>query len=398
MKELSLSDQRLAFVRIVQDGALSVSEACRAFGVSRVTGYKIIARFEIEGVAGLADRSRAPLNCPHRVGADVVAAILLAKGAYPCLNWGPRLVRDYLMRARPDERWPAASTFAEIFKSQGLVVPRRAKTRSSGGGDVLTQPARGNHVWCIDYKGQFRLGDGEWFYPLTVTDDATRFLLRCQGMLDTSAQNAWICFLGAFQEFGLPEIVRSDNGSPFASDSLTGLTSLSLQFLKLGIVHERMRPATPTQNARHERMHRTLKLETANPPAADAKEQQRITDLWRHAYNFLRPHQGVALKAPGDIYAPSPRPWPSVVRPFEYAEGARCFTVRPNGTIRRKGAELYVGQFLAGEVVALDNFEEGSHALYVGIQPVAIFDERSDAFLPPKAARSRIRSLRRIEG
>jgi transposase InsO family protein len=398
MKELSLSDIRLDFVRRVLDQNATVTEACEAFGISRPTGYKILARFKEEGVAGLPDRSRAPLHCPHSVSAALIEQILAAKGLPMCRHWGPKKVRAHLQRVRPDAPWPASSTFAEIFRRHGHVVPRVCRESVPHAGDPLTQAQRPNHVWRIDYKGQFQTLDSRWCYPLTVTDDETRYLIRCQGMPDTRGAKAWPCFVGAFRELGLPERIRSDNGAPFAAVCRTGPTPLSLKFLKLGIVHERMRPATPTQNPRHERMHKTLKAETTVPPSAYAAAQQDRFNLWREEFNVHRPHEGIGMRRPADLYSPSPRPFPEYMPPLRCEEGMNVHLVRPNGAIRWRGVQLYIGQLLAGEHVALDNFDDGYYALYVGSQPLAIVDERTKDFLGPKAAKPFLRTLRGIEG
>jgi len=397
MKELSLSDLRLEFVRRVLDQHASITDACESFGISRVTGYKILSRFESEGVAGLADRSRAPIHCPHSVDAILIDQILAAKGLPMCRYWGPKKVRAHLQITRPDIGWPASSTFAAIFKRHGHVTQRRLRGATPNAGKPLTQASRPNHVWCIDYKGDFQLLDGYNCYPLTVTDDETRYLIRCQSMSDTSGALAWPCFVGAFRELGLPEKIRSDNGAPFAAVCLTGLTPLSLKFMKLGIGHERMRPSTPTQNARHERMHKTLKAETTQPPSAYAGAQQDRFNIWRDEYNNHRPHEGIGMKRPGDLYTSSPRPYPEFLPALKCEDGMHAIKVRPNGSIRWRGVELYVGQVLAGEHVTLDHFDEGYHALYVGNQPMAVVDERTKAFLKPKVAKQYLRTLRGIE-
>jgi transposase len=241
MKELTVPDQRLLFVQAVQRDGLSITAACRHFAISRVTGYKILRRFEEHGAAGLSDHSRAPHHCPHAVGADWTERILALKAVHH--TWRPKKLRAFFARTCPAPDLPAVSTFGEVLKRAGLVKPRRTKPRSFYAHTPLTQAQEANHVWCIDYKGQFLLqGSGSWCYPLTLTDECTRFLgectrllIRCQALPDTKAQTAWPCLVGAFQEFGLPHIIRSDNGTPFASASLTGLTPLSVQFLKLGM-------------------------------------------------------------------------------------------------------------------------------------------------------------------
>lgn len=384
-----MADRRLLFIRSLDEG-LSMSDACRAFGISRPTGYKILSRFEHDGVAGLFDRSRAPHNHPQSIDEAVVDQILAYKAKHP--SWGPKKLKANLEQTYTDVSWPASSTIGDILKGAGLVKPRKRRSYCPSA-PILGGVADPNDVWCVDYKGQFRLGNGQWCYPLTMTDLATRFLVRCQGLPDVSGQKAWPYFVGAFREFGLPKAIRSDNGTPFAIASTTGLTFLSLQLIKLDIRLERITPGKPQENGAHERMHRTLKAEAIAPVSYTMAAQQQHFAAWQREYNFERPHEALGQRTPGSFYHSSPRPFPNRVPELQYPSGMRVQRVRTNGTIRWRGGFLFVSDLLTGEPIGLDHYTEHYHSLYVGRQPVAILDERKDAFLMPKEAAPLISEL-----
>ena len=321
----------------------------------------------------------------------MIATILAVKARHP--SWGPKKIKNSLDESIGEMTVPAASTIGSVLKRAGLVKPRRIKSRCPAA-PLLSVAKEANDLWCIDYKGQFRLGCGKLCYPLTITDRASRFLIRCQALPDVIGHHAWPYFVGAFQEYGMPAAIRSDNGSPFASVSITGLTYLSLRFIKLGIVLERITPGKPQQNGAHERMHRTLKAEAIDPVAARMNGQQERFDAWRYEFNFERPHEGLKQKTPASAYAASPRSYPTRTPVLEYPDGMRVTRVRTNGTIRWRGREVYISEVLIGEPIGLDHFMEGYHALYVGKQPVAILDEALGCFLPAKKAGPNIARLR----
>jgi putative transposase len=387
-----VADLRLAFVRCIEDDGLSIAEACRAFEISRPTGYKILSRYDAAGVAGLLDRSRAPHHCPHAVDADVVARILAVKARYS--HFGPKKVKTKLDETQGDTVWPTISTIGSILKRAGLVKPRRPRSHAPSA-PILSQPQHANELWCVDYKGQFGLGSGQLCYPLTMTDRTSRFLIRCHGLPDVTGRKAWPYFVGAFQEYGMPLAIRSDNGSPFATASITGLTYLSLNLIKLGIILERITPGKPQQNGAHERMHRTLKAEAVHPAAYTMIAQQQRFDAWRHMYNYDRPHEALGQKTPASAYSISPRRYPAVTPKLEYPDAMRVTRVRTNGTVKWRGRELFVSEVLVGEPVGFDHFMEGYHALYVGKQPVAILDEALAKFVPAKMAAEHIARLRK---
>jgi len=391
IKELTVADRRLKFVLAINEG-LSLSEACRSFEISRPTGYMILSRYEQDGVDGLIDRSRAPHHRPQSVDQDMISRILAAKSLHG--SWGPKKLKAHLELKSCGIQCPAASTIGGILKRAGLVKPRRFRSHCPS---APQQPHSdlSNELWCVDYKGQFRLKDRQFCYPLTITDRGTRYLVRCQALPDVTGRKAWPYLVGAFQEFGIPNTILTDNGSPFAAATLTGLTYLSLQWLKLGIDLERIDPGKPQQNGAHERMHRTLKDEAIYPVADHLSAQQDRFDAWRHEFNYERPHEALGQITPGSIYTASGRQFPAYTREFEYPEGVRVTRVRTNGTIRWQGSELFVSEVLIGECVALDHFEERLHALYVGKQPVAILDEAQARFLTATKAAGYINRLRK---
>jgi len=391
MKELSVADRRLLFVRAVNEEDLNISQACRTFGISRPTGYAILRRFEQEGVSGLLDRSRAPHHRPQTVDETIANRILALKVEH--CTWGPKKIKASLEETT-GTKWPATSTIGDILKRAGLVKPRRLKTRCPSA-PIRPGEQRPNELWCVDYKGQFSLRGGHLCYPLTMTDQASRFLLRCQALPDVTGKKAWPYFVGAFQEFGLPAAIRSDNGAPFATASTTGLTYLSLRLIKLGIRLERIDPGKPQQNGAHERMHRTLKAEAIYPASETLVAQQGRFDAWLREFNYERPHEALDQRTPSSVYVRSPREMPLVLPELEYPAGMRVTRVRTNGMIRWRGGFVFVSEVLIGEPVGLDHFDEHYHALYVGRQPVAILDERTAAFLPAKQASDMLADLRR---
>ena len=271
------------FILATQEGRESFKELCRAFGISRKTGYNRVRRYEEEGFEGLGDRSRAPHSHPNRVSEEVEEWVVAARQAHP--TWGPRKLVAWLKEGEPGVGWPAASTVGNILERHGLTRPRRRVRRTPVWSDPFAQCQGSNQVWCLDFKGQFRTGDGEVVYPLTVEDAYSRYLLCCRGLKGTKRHGVRHSLEGVFREYGLPEVIRSVNGAPFASVGLGGLSKLSVWWVKLGIVPERIEPGHPEQNGRLERLHRTLKGEVASPPRGNRREQQRALDEFRHQYN-----------------------------------------------------------------------------------------------------------------
>ena len=308
--------ERARLVAAHLDGLYSVTELADRFGVSRPTVYKWIDRFKDGGAAALADLGRAPKTSPQQTPASVEALIFETRRAHP--TWGPRKLVPYLARRHPGVVLPAPSTAGAILDRHGLTKPRRSRRPPKHPGSVPLVAETPNAVWTADYKGQFRTRDGVYCYPLTVCDAHSRYILSCHGLLSVEQYAAYRQFERLFREYGLPSAIRSDNGTPFATLAICGLSRLSVWWIKLGIDHDRIDPGQPQQNGAHERMHRTLKAECARPPERDLATQQTRFDAWRAEFNADRPHDALGGAVPASRYAPSPRPMPDVLRGPEY--------------------------------------------------------------------------------
>jgi putative transposase len=353
-------EQRLAFVVEWSRHERGMAELCRMFGISRKTGYQLIAHFRVEGVDGLKPRSRAPRQHPNAISEAVCAAVIRAKARHP--SWGPKKLKPLEEEAGCiKQQWPVASTRGSILARAGLVVPRRAarphvppRTQPFGSIDAA------NQTWCADFKGWFRTADGMRCDPLTITDAYSRVLLRCQALhhgIDT--QYVRPVFEAVFREYGLPLRLRTDNGSPFATVGAGALSPLAVWWIKLGIVPERIDPGRPSQNGRHERMHRTLNEATAQPPAANMRAQQQRFDRFRDEYNYERPHEALGQDTPMSWYTASPRAYPRRLEEPTYPEADQVRQVRHNGEIRWSSGTIYVSRALIGEPVGIYEVGDG---------------------------------------
>lgn len=355
--ETDVLDQRRQFISDVLSGQWGMSELCARYGVSRPTGYAWLDRYRASGEAGLEDRSRAPQHCPHRTSAAVEAAIVAARRRY---GWGAKKLRQRLQTQAPDVVWPARSTMTEILLRHGLVRRQQRRHRWDHPHAAPVQTTRPNQVWPADFKGQFKTGEGAYCYPLTITDHFSRRLLACRGLRQITGPDSRAVFLALFREVGLPEAIRTDNGVPFASVGMHGLSALNLWWMQLGIVHQRIRPASPQDNGTHERMHRELKRETARPAAPTGRAQQRRFDQFRQRYNAERPHEGIGDRTPDSLWTPSPRPYPETrVRPA-YPLTLEVRRVSRGGTISWHGQLVFLSEVLRGEDVALEEVADGS--------------------------------------
>lgn len=354
--ETSLLDQRQRFVRAVESGHWSISEACERFGISRPTGYKWLARFLAGGVLALADRSHAPERCPHRVAPALEARIVEARRRY---GWGARKLLQVLRRQHPAEAWPAKSTVNAVLARHQLLRRHRRRTSWLHPGTAPLTTTAPNQIWPADFKGQFKTRDGQVCYPLTVTDHYSRRLLACRGLRSTRTSEARPVFLALFRECGLPHSIRTDNGAPFATRTLRGLSTLSLWWMQLGIVHQRIAPASPQENGTHERMHRELKRETARPPAATLRAQQRRFDTFRQRYNEERPHEALADQPPASRWQPSVRPYPERLPRPEYPAAMDVRRISQGGTFSWGGRPLFVSETLRGHDIGLEEVADG---------------------------------------
>lgn len=367
-------DERMRFVIEVSKTEQSKSALCRRFGISRPTGDKWLGRHEQLGLLGLLDRSRAPRGHPNQIPDELVELILVVRRKHP--RWGPRKLRVILQQKLPSVDWPACSTIGEILKRAGLTVPRRRRRRTP----PYTQPFMGcdspNAVWCADFKGWFRTGDGTRCDPLTISDAHSRYLLRVQSMTETSHEPVRALFEATFREYGLPGAIRTDNGTPFASHGIGGLSRLSVWWLKLGIVPERIEPGQPQQNGRHERMHLTLKQETADPARTNLRRQQEAFDRFRDVFNEERPHEALGQLCPGTVYARSVREYREATRAVEYPETMEVRSVKGNGVFNWRGQVVFLGEALGRERIGLAQVDDGCCAVYFCRHPLGIVDER----------------------
>lgn len=327
-----------------------MSDLCREYGISRKTGDKFKERFLRLGTAGLQDQSRAAKVIPHRTPPELVAIILKERRRHP--TWGPKKLK-VVLEERLGHQLPAASTLGDILVRNGLVERRKYRPRVPARPMVLREASAPNEVWCIDYKGQFRLGDRSYCYPLTLTDQYSRFILCCEAMAAISDAAARESCEEAFRTYGLPAVIRSDNGAPFASTGLAGLTKLSVYWLRLGIARERIRPAHPEENGRHERMHRTLKRETARPARSNLLQQQERFDDFLDEFNRERPHEALAMKRPAELYTASPRPLPAELPDLDYPEHDDVVRVSTDGSIAFLGRRLYLSPALGHHYIGI---------------------------------------------
>ena len=375
-------DERMAFIAAYEREEVSLALLCRQFGVSRKSAYKWLARWAQEGAEGLRERSRAPLRHPNALAPWAEEAALAVRRTHP--TWGPRKVRAWLRSRRPAEAWPAASTLGALFTREGLTARRRLRRRAPPQGRPFAACAGPNDVWTVDFKGWFPTGDGARCEPLTLQDAHSRYLLRCQALCRADGGRAWAVVEAAFREFGLPRALRSDNGPPFASRGAGGLSRLGVWLLKAGVLPERIAPGHPEQNGRHERLHLTLKRETASPPAGSLREQAGRFARFQRLYNEERPHEALGQEPPARHYAPSPRPWTGRLVEPEYPEGCLVRRVRTNGEIKWRGGTLFVGEALTGEPVGLMEAGEGWRVFYSAVE-LGLVDHRG-RLLPPRRA------------
>ncbi len=355
-KESSVMEERLRFVARLLDGE-GMSDVCRSFGISRKTGYKIFNRYKEHGLEALCDRSRRPVRYANRLPEQIEQMIVRLKKEKP--HWGARKIRELLVRRLAgDMRIPAKSTVHAVLDRHGLVKRGRQRRRNKAEGTALRQALAPNQLWCADFKGEFKLGNRQYCYPLTVTDQVSRFVLLCEALESTKEITAFTAFRRLFEERGLPDAIRSDNGLPFASpNGLYNLSKLSVWWLRLGIQIERIRPGKPQENGRHERMHLTLKKETTRPPGMNSLQQQARFDDFVSEFNNERPHEALDMQCPGEIYTPAPRPYrglPEVAYPFHDKE----VLVTQCGRICMHRKKINISTVMAGQRLGIKEVDD----------------------------------------
>lgn len=373
-KVSDVMEQRYRCIERWREEGESVAELALRYGISRKTIYKWIERYESGGLEALADQSRRPRVQAGRTAAEIEDYVIELRQRRP--SWGPEKLKRWLERHRPEYDWPARSTIGLILQRADLSRRRKRRRHATPLAEPLVEVTQPNQVWGIDFKGWFLCGNGQRCDPLTVSDTATRYLLCCQALASTDGEAVQTELTRVFRSNGLPERMRSDNGSPFASTGVGGLTKLSVWWIKLGIVPERIEPGEPQQNGRHERIHRTLKQDTAQPPAANVEVQQGRFDDFVQVYNLERPHEALEGATPADKYQRSLREFPEKLREIEYPAHLQLRRADEDGKIRWHTARCRVGQPLAHEVVGVEQVDEDVVRIWFGPLLLGILDTR----------------------
>lgn len=360
-------------------GDWTMKSLCQEYGISRKTGYKWLKRFITHGEAGLLDRSRRPKRTPHQTPESLVVAIIAKKHRHP--KWGPKKLKCLLEKDGMN-MVPSESTLGRILQRYGLVKHRRRRAKTWPNQAVLTQPMYPNHVWAVDFKGWFKTRDGKKCEPLTISDLYSRYIIACVGLEEIKTHKVQEIFKRVFHQYGLPLIIRSDNGVPFSHRSIAGLSRLSIWWFELGIEPELIKPGHPEQNPEHERMHRTLKLEILDDVGRTIIDQQRHFDKWRKTYNTIRPHESIGMKCPADLYEKSPRKYNGNIKIYEYPEQYLVRTVKQNGDIRWKMGRTYVARVLSNRKVGLKPRTPIEYELYFRTKKLGIIKTGCTSVLP----------------
>ncbi len=367
-------EEKIRFIGDYLNGVFNFTELCERYGISRKTGYKWVDRYVEEGVKGLEDRPRCPENIPKKTPIHIENAIIEVRKKHP--YWGAKKILKILERKRIQYNLPCRATVCEILKRNGYVESKRKRRRRSHPGKPTTVANEPNSLWTADFKGHFKTRDGVYCYPLTIADAYSRYLLECKGLLSPCLADTKRGFKKIFKKYGLPDRIRTDNGLPFASSSLGRLSQLSIWWIRLGIYPELIEPASPQQNGRHERMHRTLKAETTRPSAGDLKGQQKKFNTFIKEFNNERPHEALNDDTPASKYRRSSRDIPSKLAKIEYPVHYEARLVSKNGGIRWNHVRVPVSHILGGEHVGLEEIDDGIWEVYYGPVWLGRFDER----------------------
>lgn len=372
-------DQKVEMIKYWKNSQMTITELSSIFGVSRKTAYKWIKRYEEQGPVGLMARPRTPLQHPNATNNQIVEKIVTAKNQHK--RWLKKILA-WLKEKHPEATFPAASTIGGILEKEGLVRSRVKRHKTPPYTDPFTECDKPNAVWSADFKGQFRTVDGKYCYPLTITDNYSRYLLLCRGFARPTYKETRKWFEVVFEDYGLPDAIRTDNGAPFASLGICGLSKLSTWFIKLGIVPERIEPGHPEQNGRHERMHRELKQTTANPSARNLKAQQKVFDEFTYEYNFERPHEALGQQTPVSFYQKSKRIYTRRLPKVSCDYKSLIRKVNRNGEIKCKQRAIYIGKSLIGEHIALKKRDAVHWEIWFSYYPLGILDIMLGKVLP----------------
>jgi transposase InsO family protein len=375
-----MDDERVQFISDYQRQLFTMTALCDRYGVSRKTGYALIARYERDGIAGLVPRSSRPHASPQATPLVIVTAIVAIRKQYP--TWGGKKIVSKLRDRHPSWNLPAVSTANEVVKRHGLVTPRPRRRPVGHPGYQPRAAATPNDIWTTDFKGQFRTADARWCYPLTIVDAFSRYVIACRGMVAPTTADTMAVFRRAFRTYGMPAVIRSDNGEPFAAMSLARLSRLSVWWIRLGITPDLIDPASPQQNGAHERMHRTLKAETTRPVAANLAVQQRRLSRFRGIYNDERPHEALGQQPPRRWYTPSSRAFPERLVPLEYPGHYEIRRVSSCGGIRWKSRAISISTVLRREEIGFEPIDDGEWDVHFGPVRLGRFDERRHRLQP----------------
>lgn len=363
--EVKPMDEKVCFIADCLRHHNTMVELCDRYGISRKTGYKWLHRYHHAGLDGLTEQSRRPRTHPATLPYRLRQAIIELRTATR-LTPGAKKIQALLANRFPNEVIPSQTTIYHVLRAEHLVHPRKIRQRVPPGRQPFAPVTRPNDCWSVDFKGQFRTRNGQWCYPLTVMDHHSRYLLTCHSLTNTGVADTQRRFTRLFRRQGLPQRIRSDNGVPFATRAAGGLSRLSIWWVKLGIVPERIAPGKPQQNGRHERMHRTLKQATTHPPSTTLRAQQRQFDRFQTEYNEQRPHEALGQHTPASVYVSSSRPYPARLPELHYPDYFERRLVRASGVIYRGNGQVYVSHQLNGEIVGLEEVDDGLWDVYFG--------------------------------
>jgi transposase InsO family protein len=373
-KETTTMEQKVEFICEWRTQKHTITELCKAFNISRPTAYKLISRFENDGIEGLKEHSKAPQKHPNSTKDEIIKSILNLKAKHKL--WGAKKIRRLLFNFCPEDDIPSVVTVHNILHKNGLVIPQKRCKRVKPVYPVF-DPKECNEVWSADYKGKFLMGNKIYCHPLTIADSKSRFVFSAKGHYNETLKNAKAEFTKVFRTYGIPKQMHTDNGSPFGSvRAIQRFTQLSYWFIELGIMPVFSDPAHPEQNGRHERMHRDLKAACAKPSAYDLKAQQRRLNHFIKEYNHVRPHEALDMETPASIHKFSTRPFTEKIRPFDYNPQFKIMKVAQNGAIRWKSYHwVYLTVALKGKYVGVEELGNGIWRIYYYDVFLGYFDD-----------------------
>jgi len=377
VKEKTIVDLREEAVLLIEEG-LSISAVARRYAVTRPTLYEWLKRYRNEGVKGLEDRSRAPHSNPRRTSESIEARLIEERVRW---EFGSKKILQRLKEDEPSVEWPNRSTIDCIFKRNGLVPPRRIRRPPPKTPFARRYQAKEpGELSTIDFKGQFRLQNGKYCYPLAMVDYVSRYLLACDALDSTDLSGTWAVIKRVFQEHGLPRALHSDNGVPFGGHGNSRFSTLSVRLMKLDVQPVFSRPGQPQDNGAHERMNRTLKEKATLPPGRDRRDQQNKFDRFRQMFNEERPHEGIGMKRPARVYTPSPRAYPARQPKLHYDASFEVRKIGKNGVMKWAGKPIFIGQPFAGEFIGLVPLDYALWNVYFSRFLIGTFDEKNQVF------------------